>query len=151
MIQRGLLSERKKNRVPIKVKHQNCPVSKCQPFPYKPWFLTKDTSVSTSLPPGSSSGGPSYSSSIGYGGGYGGSGGGSQSTSPGWKVTFPDIEIHSPKDIQPDKASISSRGTSSTVGYRYAFSFLIHAYQNLSTSSVHRPAQTFGLLASFVP
>ena len=39
--------------------------------------------------------------------------------SPGWKVTFPDIEIHSPKeDIQADNASISSRGTSSTVGYR---------------------------------
>ena len=39
--------------------------------------------------------------------------------SPGWKVTFPDIEIHSPKeDVQADNASISSRGTSSTVGYR---------------------------------
>ena len=38
--------------------------------------------------------------------------------SPGWKVTFPDIEIHSPREIQPDNASISSRGTSSTVGYR---------------------------------
>jgi len=38
--------------------------------------------------------------------------------SPGWKVTFPDIEIHSPKeDNQADNASISSRGTSSTVGY----------------------------------
>lgn len=38
--------------------------------------------------------------------------------SPSWKVTFPDIEIHSPKDEQPDNLSISSRGTSSTMGYR---------------------------------
>ena len=47
---------------------------------------------------------------------------GSQSgsgTSPSWKVTFPDIEIHSPKeDQQADNLSISSRGTSSTMGYR---------------------------------
>ena len=42
--------------------------------------------------------------------------------SPGWKVTFPDIEIHSPKEeMAADNASISSRGTSSTVGYRYVF------------------------------
>ena len=40
-------------------------------------------------------------------------------SSPGWKVTFPEIEIHSPKDDPGDNASISSRGTSSTVGYRY--------------------------------
>jgi hypothetical protein len=39
-------------------------------------------------------------------------------TSPNWKVTFPDIEIHSPKDDQQqDNLSISSRGTSSTMGY----------------------------------
>lgn len=39
--------------------------------------------------------------------------------SPNWKVTFPDIEIHSPKDDQQqDNLSISSRGTSSTMGYR---------------------------------
>ena len=38
------------------------------------------------------------------------------SPAAGWKVTFPDIEIHSPKE---DNGSISSRGTSSTVGYRY--------------------------------
>ena len=37
------------------------------------------------------------------------------SPAAGWKVTFPDIEIHSPKE---DNGSISSRGTSSTVGYR---------------------------------
>jgi len=73
--------------------------------------LTKDSMAST-LPSGSSNGPPpphSATSSI-----YGG-------TSPGWKVTFPDIEIHSPKDIHPDNASISSRGTSSTVGYRDSF------------------------------
>lgn len=73
--------------------------------------LTKDSA--SSLPSGSSNGPPpaphSATSSI-----YGG-------TSPGWKVTFPDIEIHSPKDIHPDNASISSRGTSSTVGYRDSF------------------------------
>ena len=56
-------------------------------------------------------------------GGRGGPGSGSSAhshggSSPGWKVTFPDIEIHSPREIQPDNASISSRGTSSTVGYR---------------------------------
>ena len=49
--------------------------------------------------------------------------------SPGWKVTFPDIEIHSPKEeMAADNASISSRGTSSTVGYRYVFciGLLVH-------------------------
>ena len=54
--------------------------------------LTKDgsggQSVST-LPPGSSNG--HGSSSIGYG--YSGGNCGSQSTSPGWKVTFPDIGL----------------------------------------------------------
>jgi len=86
--------------------------------------LTKDGGggqSSSTLPPGSGNGQvlPHGSSSIGYG--YSGGNCGSQSTSPGWKVTFPDIEIHSPKDIQPDKGSISSRGTSSTVGYRDSF------------------------------
>ena len=48
-----------------------------------------------------------------------GSQSGNSGTSPSWKVTFPDIEIHSPKeDQQADNLSISSRGTSSTMGYR---------------------------------
>lgn len=46
------------------------------------------------------------------------SAGGITGMSPSWKVTFPDIEIHSPKEEQIDNLSISSRGTSSTVGYR---------------------------------
>ncbi len=55
-----------------------------------------------------------------------GSHGTAPGASPNWKVTFPEIEVHSPKDQQPpvlpgaepDNLSISSRGTSSTVGYR---------------------------------
>ena len=63
--------------------------------------LTKDGGggqSSSTLPPGSGNGQalPHGSSSIGYG--YSGGNCGSQSTSPGWKVTFPDIGWDSVKN-----------------------------------------------------